>query len=316
MQYRRLGNSGLKISALSLGGWTTFGELVKDQNITTKIIERAYAAGINFFDIADVYAIGESERMMGKVLAKFPRHTLVISSKLFWPMSDDVNDRGLSRKHIMESVHKSLQRIGTDYLDLYFCHRYDDDTPLEETIRAMDDLIHQGKILYWGTSEWTGAQIQAAFDLCEKYNLYKPQVEQPQYSILVREKFEGDVLPVAKKNGAGLVVWSPLASGLLTGKYDNGVPADSRLGQLEWLRNRWLDSDRDVVARVKEFKTIADELNVTRSQLAIAWTLRDPAVTSAITGATRVEQLEETLKSVDIRLNTDVVEKMEALFTE
>ncbi|KAB2852523.1 MAG: aldo/keto reductase, partial [Anaerolineae bacterium] len=145
---------------------------------------------------------------------------------------------------------------------------------------------------------------------------YKPQVEQPQYSILVREKFEGDVLPVAKKNGAGLVVWSPLASGLLTGKYDNGVPADSRLGQLEWLRNRWLDSGQDIVARVKEFKTIADELNVTRSQLAIAWTLRDPAVTSAITGATRVEQLEETLKSVDIRLNTEVVEKMEALFTE
>jgi voltage-dependent potassium channel beta subunit len=314
MQYRRLGNSGLKVSALSLGGWTTFGELVKDQGVTDKIIERAYAAGINFFDIADIYARGESELMMGKVLAQFPRHTLVISSKVFWPMSDDVNDRGLSRKHIFESVHKSLKRVGTDYLDLYFCHRYDDDTPLEETIRAMDDLIHQGKILYWGTSEWTGAQIQAAFDICEKYNLYKPQVEQPQYSLLVREKFEGDILPLAKKNGFGLVVWSPLASGVLTGKYDEGIPEDSRLGKLEWLRNRWIDGNQGVVDRVKEFKMIADELGVTRSQLAIAWTLNDPDVSSAITGATRVEQLEETLNSVEIRITPDVAQKIEALF--
>lgn len=311
MQYRRLGESGLKVSALSLGGWTTFGESLKDQELTGQIITRAYENGINFFDIADVYAMGEAERVMGSVLKNFPRHTLVISSKLFWPMSDDVNDRGLSRKHIMESINRSLQRIGTDYLDIYFCHRYDEETPLEETVRAMDDLIHQGKILYWGTSEWSADQIQAALNVCDQFNLYHPQTEQPQYSMFRRERVENEILPVTEPNGIGLVVWSPLASGLLTGKYDNGIPEDSRLGRLEWLRGRWMQ-DKFVNA-VKALKPLADGLGITRSQLAIAWTLRQPGVSSAITGATRVDQLDETLKSVEVRLEDGLLDQIEAI---
>ncbi len=312
MEYRRLGSSGTKISALSLGGWITFGGSVTDTDLAKNIIHTAYDNGINFFDIADIYARGESEKLMGSILKDFPRHTLVISSKVFWPMSEDVNDRGLSRKHIMESVHKSLQRIGTDYLDMYFCHRFDEESSLEETCRVMDDLVHQGKILYWGTSEWTGAQIQDALNICERYNLYKPQVEQPQYNLLVRDKVENDVLPLAEERGIGLVVWSPLASGFLTGKYDNGIPEGSRLDLEEWLRGRLLQDK--TIEVVKNFKTIADELGVSRSQLAIAWTLRQPGVTSAITGATKVSQLEETLKAIDLKLDAEVLGKIDAVF--
>ncbi|GAB4576294.1 MAG: aldo/keto reductase family protein [Anaerolineae bacterium] len=313
MQYRRLGRAGMKVSAISLGGWTTFGELVKDQQITRDIIIRAYDAGVNFFDIADIYARGEAERMMGQVLKLFPRHTLVISSKVFWPMSDDVNDRGLSRKHIMESVEKSLKRIGTDYLDIYFCHRYDEETPVEETVRAMDDLIHQGKILYWGTSEWTGAQIREALDICEEHNLYKPQVEQPQYNLLVRDKVEKDVLPVAEANGMGLVIWSPLASGVLTGKYDDGIPEDSRLAKLDWLRESLLNKQENPIPKVRALKAVADKLGVSRAQLAIAWTLRQPGVSSAITGATRLSQLESNLKALEVRLDDDVLAEIDAI---
>lgn len=312
MQYRRLGNSGLKVSALSLGGWTTFGDSLTDPRLARDIIVKAYDSGINFFDIADIYARGEAERLMGSILKLFPRHTLVISSKAFWPMSDDVNDRGLSRKHLMESVEKSLQRIGTDYLDLYFCHRWDDDTPLEETVRAMDDLVHQGKILYWGTSEWTGAQIQQAIDLCERHNLYKPQVEQPQYNLLVRRKVEQDVLPVAERNGLGLVVWSPLASGLLTGKYDEALPDDSRLARIDWLRDNWYKGE--MIAAVRALKPIADGLGLTRAQLAIAWTLRQPGVSSAITGATKPAQLEETLKAVNVTLDAETLARVDEIF--
>ncbi|MBN2471250.1 MAG: aldo/keto reductase [Anaerolineae bacterium] len=310
MQYRRLGQAGMKVSALSLGGWTTYGDIVKDQDITRDIIVRAYDAGINFFDIADAYAKGTAEQMMGKVLAEFPRHTLVISSKLYWPMSDDVNDRGLSRKHIMESIDRSLQRVGTDYLDIYFCHRYDDETPVEETARAMDDLIHQGKILYWGTSEWTGAQIREALDVCERYNLYRPQVEQPQYNLFAREKVEQDVMPVASTNGMGLVVWSPLASGVLTGKYDDGIPEDSRLAKLDWLRSRL---DDDSISRVKALKAVADKLGATRAELALAWTLRKPEISSAITGATKISQLESNLKALDIKLDADVLAEIDSI---
>jgi voltage-dependent potassium channel beta subunit len=311
MNYRRLGNSGLKVSALSLGGWTTFGDSVTDQRLARDIIVKAYDSGINFFDIADVYAAGEAEKVMGAILKLFPRHTLVISSKAFWPMSDDVNDRGLSRKHLVESVNASLQRIGTDYLDLFFCHRWDDETPLEETVRALDDLVHQGKILYWGTSEWTGAQLQAALDLCERHNLLKPQVEQPLYNLIARRKVEGDVLPVAEKNGIGLVVWSPLASGLLTGKYDSALPDDSRLGRIEWLRDQWYKGES--IAAIRKLKAVADDLGVTRAQLALAWTLRQPGVSSAITGATRPAQLDETLKAVDLTLDDDTLARIDAI---
>lgn len=312
MQYRNLGQSGTKVSEISLGGWTTFGGSVKDKSVITDIIKRAYESGINFYDIADAYARGESEKEMGAVLKQFPRHTLVISSKLYWPMSDDVNDRGLSRKHIMESIDKSLQRIGTDYLDIYFCHRWDENTPLIETVRAMDDLIHRGKILYWGTSEWTGEQIQEAHAIAEKYNLYAPQVEQPQYNMLVREKFETEIISAVQKTGMGTVVWSPLASGLLTGKYDDGVPEGTRLADIDWLREGWMTPER--LEKVRNLKTIAGGLNITRAQLAIAWALRQPAVSSVITGATKVAQLEENLGAVAIELSPDILAQIDLIF--
>ena len=314
MNYRSLGKSGTKVSELSLGGWMTFGQSIHDQKVARQIIEKAYHSGVNFFDIADIYALGESEKMMGKVLAAFPRHTLVISSKVFWPMSDDVNDRGLSRKHIMESIDKSLARIGTDYVDLYFCHRYDEDTPLEETIRTMDDLVHQGKILYWGTSEWSGAQIQAAVDFCEAHNLYKPQVEQPQYNLLERKRFEKDVAPAAHRNGMGLVTWSPLASGLLTGKYDDGMPKGARLTDVDWLREEIYN--QDPIDKTRRLKKIADDAGVSRAELALAWCLRRPEVSSVITGATRVEQLDQNLKALDgvAKLSPDVLASIDALF--
>lgn len=315
MQYRNLGRSGLRISEISLGGWTTFGESVKDAELTKQILTRAYDAGINFFDIADAYAKGESERMMGNILKAFPRHTLVISSKLYWPMSDDVNDRGLSRKHIMESIDKSLQRIGTDYLDLYFCHRYDDNTPLEETCRAMDDLVHRGKILYWGTSEWSAAQIQDALDICERYNLYKPQVEQPHYNMFVRSKMEDSVIPLAEERGVGLVIWSPLASGVLTGKYDAGIPDNSRLARIDWLREAFMGNENEPFQKVKALKPIADELGISRSQLAIAWTLRKSAISSAITGATRLEQLEENLKVTELKIDDEIWAQVESVLS-
>lgn len=313
MKYRRLGETGLKVSELSLGGWITFGGSVTDQTIAREIIVTAYESGINYFDIADIYAKGESEKLMGAILKDFPRHSLVISSKLFWPMSDDVNDRGLSRKHIMESIDKSLQRIGTDYLDLYFCHRYDEDTPVEETVRAMDDLIHQGKILYWGTSEWTDEQIQEALEICDDYGLYRPVVEQPQYNLLHRERVEETIIPLAEDEGIGLVVWSPLASGLLTGKYDGAPPDDSRLANIDWLGDQLLK--QGLVDAIRQLKPVADDLGISRAQLAIAWTLRQPAVSSAITGATKPEQIKETLKAVEVELDDDVLDQIDEIFS-
>jgi voltage-dependent potassium channel beta subunit len=305
----------MKVSKLSLGGWTTFGGSIKDKQVTRDIIVKCYDEGVNFFDIADAYAGGEAERYMGEVLSEFPRHTLVISSKLYWPMSEEPNDQGLSRKHIMESIDKSLKRIGTDYVDIYFCHRYDEETPLEETIRAMDDLIHQGKVLYWGTSEWTAEQIQNAIDICERYNLYKPQVEQPQYNLFERHTVENEIIPVAQKNGMGLVVWSPLASGVLTGKYDEAVPDDSRLARMGWLREQFIDGEDNPLDKVREMKAIADAIGVTRTQLALAWTMRDPAISSAITGATKLSQIEDSLHAAAVVLDDDVVARLDTLFS-
>lgn len=312
MPYRRLGEAGIKVSALSLGGWTTFGSSVTDPATAAAILRAAYEAGVTFFDIADVYARGEAERVMGSVLRQFPRHELVISSKVFWPMSDDVNDRGLSRKHILESVDKSLKRIGTDYLDLYFCHRFDADTPLEETARAMDDLIRQGKVLYWGTSEWTGAQLRAAHAVAERRNLSGPAVEQPQYNLLVRDKVEGDVRPAANELGMGLVVWSPLASGVLTGKYDDGIPPGTRLDRIEWLRGSGLTDERR--ARVKRFGQLAADAGISRARLALAWTLAQPGVSSVITGATAPEQLTENLAALSVSLSDELRAGLDAIF--
>jgi voltage-dependent potassium channel beta subunit len=311
MEYRRLGNAGLRVSKVALGGWTTFGDSIADDALARQIITAAYDSGINFFDIADIYARGESERAMGKVLKDFARNTLVISSKVFRPMSDDINDRGLSRKHIMESIDKSLQRIGTDYLDIYYCHRFDPDTPLEETVRAMDDLIHQGKILYWGTSEWQAAEIAAAVGLARQYNLYPPQAEQPGYNLLRRTRVETQVLPVTEPNGIGLTVYSPLASGLLTGKYDKQIPQDSRMARSDGMRARFTEDQRE---RIVKLEPIANRVGLTRAQLALAWILHRPGISSVITGATKVEHVASNAKAAGISLDDETITEIEELF--
>ena len=314
MEYRSLGKCGTKVSKFGLGGWATFGDSVFDQQVVKGIIHAAHDAGVNFFDMADVYGGGESEKMMGKVLQDFPRHRLVLTSKTFWPASDDINDRGLSRKHIMESVEKSLKRIGTDYLDIYFCHRFDKETPLEETVRAMDDLVHQGKILYWGTSEWTGQQLTEVHGIADFRNLYKPQVEQPMYHLLGRKKFEQDVLPVVEKTGMGAVTFSPLASGFLTGKYDQGIPEGTRMSRMEWLKD-WLYNPENL-ERLKKFKGIAEELGYSRSQLAIAWVAAQRGVSSVILGATKVSQINENLKALKINITQEIDQKLREIFPE
>lgn len=311
MQYRRLGNAGMKVSAVSLGGWINFGEDRMAGERARDIVKRAYDLGINFFDLADAYAKGEAEKQMGAVLQQFPRHTLVISSKLFWPMSDDVNDRGLSRKHIMESIDKSLQRLGADYVDIYFCHRPDPETPIEETARAMNDLIQQGKVLYWGTSMWNAAQITEAYEVCERYGLHKPTVEQPEYSMLRRDRVEPQILPAAEPRGIGLVVWSPLAQGMLTGKYDDGIPEESRFAKEEWVKDRFFSEDN--VEKVRRLKPIADELGITRAQLALAWVLRQDGVSSVITGATKVSHVEDNAGAAEVELTDDVIEEIEEI---
>jgi voltage-dependent potassium channel beta subunit len=313
MKYRKVGNSGLKLSCLSLGGWTTFGDSVKDEALASEIVKAAYDKGVNFFDMADAYAKGKSEEMMGRALKEFPRHTLVLSSKLFRPMSDDVNDQGLSRKHIMESIDKSLCRIGTDYLDIYFCHRHDPETAMEETVRAMDDLIHAGKILYWGTSEWPIDKIDEAVQVANKCNLYKPLVEQSQYSLLYRERVEKEVLPALPGYGMGLVIFSPLASGLLTGKYDEGIPEKSRIGRLGFIKEAWYREDP--IARVRQLKPIAEELGIQRNELALAWLLHQAGISSVITGATHRAQLESNLKALDLSLPPEAVAKIDRIFS-
>lgn len=312
MPYRPLGRCGTKVSAFGLGGWTTFGGSVKDRRAIRAIYRKAHDAGVNFFDTADAYERGAGEVETGRALREFPRHELVVSTKLFWPMSDDVNDRGLSRKHIMESVEKSLKRLGMDYVDIYFCHRFDPDTPLEETCRAMDDLVRQGKVLYWGTSEWTGSQIAEAGAACRGLGLHRPQVEQPQYSLLVRERFEEDVRPAAEKEGMGLVVWSPLASGMLTGKYDGGVSKGTRLSRIDWLKDK-VRTDENV-RRVRAFAAFAAAAGASRAQLALAWTAAQPGVSSVILGATSVGQLTENLGALAVTVTPETARRIETVF--
>lgn len=309
MNYRRLGTAGLKVSTVALGGWINYGEGKVADDEARRIVERAYELGINFYDLADIYGNGEAEKQMGQLLSQYPRHTLVISTKVFWPMSDDINDRGLSRKHIMESIDRSLKNLGTDYVDMYFCHRPDPETPIFETVRAMHTLIEQGKVLYWGTSEWEAPQIVEAFELCERYLLHTPQVEQPQYSMVYRERVEEQILPVTKPRGIGLVPWSPLGMGLLTGKYDDGIPDDSRFAREPWAKERYINDDN--IERVRRLKPIADELGITRAQLALAWILREPGISSVITGATRVSQLEDNIGASAVELSPDMLERIE-----
>jgi voltage-dependent potassium channel beta subunit len=311
MEYRRLGESGLKVSAISLGGWTTFGGSIQDAAQARRIIEIALEGGVNFFDQADAYAKGESEKVMGEILRNHPREKLVISSKLYWPMSDDVNDRGLGRKHIRHSIEGSLKRLGTDYLDIYFCHRHDADTPVSEVVHSMSNLIERGQILYWGTSEWSGAQIQEAVSFAQANGLHAPVVEQPQYSLIYRDRVEKEILPVTQKNGVGLVVWSPLGMGVLTGKFDAGDVPGSRMTDTQIGRDLYTP---DNIENVRRLKPIADELGVTRGTLALAWALRSKAVASTIVGATRPEQMTQNLEAADFRLSPDALAKIEAIF--
>ena len=310
MQYRQLGDSGLYLSAIALGGWINFESKIEEEE-ARRIVRTAYDGGVNFFDLADSYGYGEAERWMGNMLAEFPRHTLVISSKVFFPMSDDPNDRGLSRKHIMESIDRSLERLGTDYLDVYFCHRADPDTPLTETIRAMDDLIHQGKVLYWGTSEWDPALIEETVRICRANGCTPPRAEQPQYSMLHRENVEHNVLPVTREHGIGLVTYSPLAMGMLTGKYDEGIPEDSRFATEPWSKERLLTDAN--VERVRQLALVAGELGISRAQLALAWLLREPGVSSVLTGATKARQIEENLEAAGIELTGDVLAQIDRI---
>ncbi|MRR30754.1 aldo/keto reductase [bacterium] len=313
MHYRRLGRSGLKVSEISLGAWITFGKQV-DQSAAANLIHAAYDQGINFFDNADMYGGGQAETLMGEAIKDLPREALVISFKVFWPTMPGPNGRGLSRKHVMESIHASLRRLGTDYVDLYFCHRYDPDTPLEEVARVMDDLVHQGKVLYWGTSEWEASQIAQVVGISRQFGLVPPSMEQPQYNMLHRRRFEEDIAPTCRELGMGITTFSPLYQGILTGKYNQGIPTSSRasLEDMGWMRDR-ITPER--LSKVRALTTIAQELELTPGQLALAWILRRKEISSVITGATRLEQLDENLAAADAvdALTNEVLERIEAI---
>ena len=315
LNYRRLGNAGLKVSELSLGAWITYGGQV-GEDIAMKCMSRAYDAGVNFFDNAEVYANGNAEIVMGNVIKKMDwrRESIAVSSKVFWG-GEGPNDLGLSRKHIFEACRNSLRRLQMDYLDLFFCHRPDPDTPIEETVRAMDDLLHQGKILYWGTSEWSAADIMRAHAIAREYDLVPPQMEQPQYNMLHRERVEKEYLPLYREIGLGTTIWSPLASGLLTGKYNNGLPPDTRasLKGYEWLREHVITLQN--IEKVKKLQPIATELGVTMAQLALAWCLKNPNVSTVITGASRPEQVTENMKAIEVvsKLNSDAMGRIDVI---
>lgn len=310
MKYRKLGRSSIKVSEIALGAWLTFGGS-EGKETTRKCIKAAVERGVNYIDIADVYAGGNAERVVGEAIRELGlrRQDLVIASKVFWPMSDNVNDRGLSRKHIMESIDNSLERIGVDYLDLYFCHRYDPNTPVEEVVRAMDDLVHQGKILYWGTSVWSAAQLEDAYGTARRFNAYIPQVEQPRYNMLDRH-VEPEIMPTAAKRGLGMVVFSPLAQGLLTGKYNAGIPEGSRADRTDWLKGELTEAN---VEKVRQLTALAEELGITMSQLALAWILRRPEISCAITGASKPSHVESNVKASDVVLQPEMLTKIEEI---
>lgn len=313
MHYRRLGRSGLKVSEISLGSWVTFGSQVDEQN-AIEIMHAAYDNGVNFFDNADMYANGQAEVVMGRAIKGLPREALVISSKVFWPTFPGPNGRGLSRKHIVESVNASLKRLGTDYLDLYFCHRFDPDTSIDEVLFTMDMLVRQGKILYWGTSEWRAWQITAAFLSAKDNHLIPPVVEQPQYNMFHRQRVEVELEQICKDYGIGLTTWSPLYYGILTGKYNDGIPQGSRaaLDGMAWIRDRITEQR---IAVVRNLSKIAEDLHITTAQLAIAWLLRRKEVSSVITGATRTDQLLENIAAAEAvdKLSEEVLERIEAV---
>jgi voltage-dependent potassium channel beta subunit len=314
MEYRRLGSSGLKVSAVSLGAWITYGSSGVGEETAIACIHRAIELGINFIDVADVYERGAAETVVGRAIAGHNRSHLVISTKAFWPMSDDVNDRGLSRKHIIESVNKSLKRLNTDYVDIFFCHRYDPEVPVEETVRAIDDLIAQGKILYWGTSMWTAANLDEAAQVRERLGADRPVVEQPLYNMLDRDVVEGDLEKAMRRHEMSLVVWSPLAQGVLTGKYNNGVPEDSR-AKAPNVDQVWFSAQlsEDRLNKARAITALADEMGTTPAALALAWTLKNPVVASAIIGASRPGQVDDNVRALDVRITPEIDARIETI---
>lgn len=317
MEYRRMGKTGLQLSVLSFGSWVSFHKQI-DDSIADELMGIAYDNGINFFDNAEVYALGESEKMMGRVLKKknWDRTSYTVSSKAFWGWrgkENKPNQTGLSRKHLVEACNEALQRLQLDYLDLYFCHRPDKGTPIEETVWTMHNLVQQGKILYWGTSEWSGVEIMEAHRVAHQYGLIGPAVEQPQYHLFERNKIENEYLMVFQTVGMGTTIWSPLASGLLSGKYNDGIPEGSRfaLKGFDWLKDRWMKDD--LLKKVKALAELANELGISMAELSIAWCIKNPDVTTAILGATKKEQLLQNLKAADavIKLTDEVMNRIE-----
>jgi len=308
MKYRRLGGSGLKVSEISLGSWLTYGGYVEREN-AVNAIKTAYDLGINFFDTANVYERGAAEVLVGEALKAYPRESYVLATKVFWPMGDGPNDRGLSRKHVMEQAHASLKRLGHDYVDIFYCHRHDPETPLEETLRALDDLVRQGKVLYVGVSEWQASQIAEALGVADRYLLDRIVVNQPIYNMFERY-IEKEIIPLSERSGIGQVVFSPLAQGLLTGKYTSAsdVPADSRAAKLDWVRKGITE---DKLAKVRALEGVAAELGLSVGNLALAWILRQPNVASALVGASRPEQVTENAKTSGIELGADVIDRIE-----
>lgn len=318
MKYRQLGKNGVKLSAIGIGSWLTYG-LGIDYKTALSCLKTAFNEGIIFFDTADIYNNGEAEKTMGKALFKeieVKREDIVLASKCFWPMSENRNDRGLSRKHIFESVHKSLKRLKTDYIDLYQCHRHDPETPMEEICRAFNDLIIQGKLLYWGVSEWSAQNIIEANEVCEKQNLHRPVSNQPQYNIIRSQIESNGVMAACEKYGMGEVVWSPIAQGVLSGKYSGGkIPGNSRAAHERMgLFIKDSVSNLELLAKVDRFKELAESLGHTASQLALAWCLRKDNISSAITSASKKQQVIENAKAADIEFTRELEEKVKEIF--
>jgi voltage-dependent potassium channel beta subunit len=318
MKYRRLGKSGLQVSELSFGAWVTFAQQITERT-AEKLMTIAYDAGVNFFDNAEAYANGKAELVMGRILKRqgWGRDTFLVSSKVFWG-GDLPNQEGLSRKHVIEACHAALRRLRVDYLDLYFCHRPDPDTPIEETVRAMSDLIAQGKVLYWGTSEWSAKEITEAHRIARELRLVPPTMEQPQYNMFHRERLEKEFAPLYEKFGLGTTIWSPLASGLLTGKYNDGDPGGTRISLKDyaWLREEFETAEaRQRLAKVKKLAAVAEDLGTTLPQLGLAWCLKNPRVSTVITGASKPKQVKENMKAGELvdKLTNEVMAKIEGI---
>jgi voltage-dependent potassium channel beta subunit len=316
MNYRRLGASGLKVSELSFGSWVTYGNQL-GSDLARECMAAAFDAGVNFFDNAEVYAKGQSESIMGGVFKKmgWRRSSYIVSTKFFWGLNDRPNEKNtLNRKYLMQAIDASLARLGLDYVDLVFCHRADPDTPIEETVRAMHDMIAAGKAMYWGTSEWSAAEIMAAWQIADRHHLHKPVMEQPQYNLLHRDRVEKEYARLYADIGIGTTIWSPLASGLLTGKYNDGIPPGSRgtLKGYEWLAERL--SNQAQIALVKRLASIAADLGCTLAQMSLAWCLKNPRVSTVITGASRPAQVTENMKALDVvpKLTPEVMARIEA----